>query len=458
MTDDSTLRGRFQRSYQWNAKWFHRSRVDVSPNMRSSMIHSTSSDPMARHCAILYSVAVVVRVIYAFAAGFDKPLVTDELEFYEPARHLAAGQGYMMVPQQAEDGIARPTAFRVPGTALFLAIPLALTGPDIAVARWTSLLAASLSAPLIYLITRRLAPAGAAIVAGLCCAIYPTWVHFSTMVFSESVYIPLFLLAMLTTDNAATSSKKRVWLAAGILWGLAGLVRPHALPVCALVTSYYCLRLRSARTMLLLAGVLLVFVPWAIRNQIELGHPEFLATEGGETLLGSNNQVVLSDPKLRGMWISPLTVPEYREKLRPIRDEVERDREQNRLAIVFLKENTSAIPQLAVNKLWRALTPITETGGQVRMLVLGSYGSLIFFVAVGLLRGSIRRSNLLTLAILASVATLSIVAVYWGNLTKGRLPFEMIWLPWGAASAWDLFRSFCGRRAVAAAGPTPGEL
>jgi hypothetical protein len=36
---------------------------------------------------------------------------------------------------------------------------------------------------------------------------------------------------------------------------------------------------------------------------------------------------------------------------------------------------------------------------------------------------------LATLAI--TLADFTLVGLFWGNLTRGRIPLELIWLPWG---------------------------
>jgi hypothetical protein len=393
------------------------------------------------HCVAVYLLAVVARLASLLALGISAPLIEDEPQFYEPARYLADGQGYRKVPQQATDGVAHPSAYRMPGPALFLAAVFTIFGPSIEVARVASLLVASTSAPLAYFLTRRLGPPPAALLAGAACAVYPSWVYYSHFALSEPIYIPILLAALLITDAAFRSPTARGLLLTGLVWGLAVMVRPHALPVGGLIAVWGAWTIGLRKSALLVVGMALVMVPWVVRNQIELGHPVLLATEGGETLLGSNNPYVIDDPDQRGMWISPTRIPEYEERLRDVQDEVERDRLQNDLGKDFLKEHPGAIPGMAVNKLWRWLNPVTASGGKNRILVLGSYGLLLVALAVGLLRGTIQRSRLLAFAVVTTLVSALITAVYWGALTRGRLPVEMVWLPWGALAVSDAGRA-----------------
>jgi hypothetical protein len=385
----------------------------------------------------LYFVSVVVRVLYLYSFVQMDPLTVDEPEYYEPARHLAAGEGYLMVGQQSHDGVPRPTAYRTPIPAMIIAIPFAIFGPSPELARWICLLIASLSSPLVYLLGRRIGPPTPAFLAGLFCSLYPTWIYYSSMILSEAFYMPALVGMLMLTDTLTRSTSRWRWLVLGLAWGLLTLIRPHALPCCGLITLYLLFQCSFSRVLLIPLGMALVLSPWMVRNLVQLGHPVFLATEGGETFLGANNPDILNDPFYSGMWKSPMIIPEYRDRLYPIQDEVERDREQTRMGIEFLRSHPSAIPGLVFRKIWRWLTPVTNTGGIIRIGVMASYGLLLLLLLIGLVQRSFTRSRLLVQVMLITVASCIITAVYWGNLTRGRLPIEIIWLPWGCLAGWN---------------------
>jgi hypothetical protein len=119
------------------------------------------------------------------------------------------------------------------------------------------------------------------------------------------------------------------------------------------------------------------------------------------------------------------------------------------MAVEFLRSHPEAIPELALRKLWRWLTPITNSGVRNQILVLASYGTLLVLLALGLVRGSIRPSQLLVGALAITVASCVITAVYWGNLTRGRMPIEIVWLPWASLAFCETFAS--------TPRPTPGN-
>ncbi len=403
--------------------------------------------------AVLFVVALLARIAAGLFLGMNSPLDGDEPDFLIPAESMARGGGYNTVPQQSVDGQLKPTAYRVPLPAMLLAAVYTVTGPSVVAARSVSIVVASFAPPLMFLFARRFLSHPAAVLAGLACAFYPIFVIYSQHALSEPYFIPALLGCLIFTLVAVEREKMLPWLVAGIAWGLTSLIRPHAAPMAALIALYVVFRFGWRQSALICAGVVLCLTPWAIRNYVQLGSPVLLATESGETLLGSNNRYVLDDPKMHGMWISPMQVDEYVQHLKPIQNEVQRNREQVKMGLDFLVSNPGEIPRLAGYKLWRWLTPITASGGLNRIIVLGSYGVLLLLLAIGLLLRAIHDSTALRLALLCSLSMFIVTAVYWGNLTRGRLPLEMLWLPWGAHSAVVIWRKARGAvEPVAAAG------
>ena len=387
-----------------------------------------------RTLVVLFFFAVAVRLVVGIAFGLNKPMVVDELEFFEPASRIVEGHGLAMVPQQSHDGIARPTAFRMPAPAMILAAMIGLFGKQIWVARITCHLVASLSAPLIYCYTRRFASDRAALLAAILCAVHPTWAYYSNEVLSEPFFVPAMLLALVVSADSMIFDDRsdRRSFAAGLAWGLATLVRPHGIVLGFAVIV--CLGWRKGWRSMAIAsvGVACLMAPWFVRNLVVFHRPVLLATEAGETFLGSNNPLVLENPKLRGMWIAPMGVIAYRDHLDPVQDEFERNGEQLRMGLDFLKGNPGAIPFLVVYKLQRWLTPVTTSGGMIRTMVLFSYGGLLLLLAAGWATRTYTQSIPLLLNGACTAGLALITVVFWGCLTRGRLPLEILWIPWGA--------------------------
>lgn len=388
--------------------------------------------------AAFYCCAFAVYLFIAILHGMSTPLASDEPEFYDPAIRLIQGQGYS---QLWPDGILRPSAYRMPGTSAFIAMGLLCFGKHVESARLTAVIIGSLAAPLMYLFARRVASRGESLAAGIVCLLYPTWAFLSGKVLSEPYFIPLLLLSLFLTGRAVNLPGSWNFLAAGMAWGVTALIRPHGAAMALLVTMYLFSRTGWRRALLFLFGFTLLLAPWVVRNQVIFGSP-FLATEGGETFLGSNNPYVVRDSALHGMWIAPRSVPEYWAAIEFNYNDAERSKIQNQIAWDYLKHNPRVIPLLAIYKVERWLTPITISGGAVRLMVLASYGMLLLFLLIGCFQRIYHRSVELDLVVMWSLLMTALTIVYWGNLTRGRLPVELVWIPWGAIVASHTFRRF----------------
>ncbi len=68
-----------------------------------------------------------------------------------------------------------------------------------------------------------------------------------------------------------------------------------------------------------------------------------------------------------------------------------------------------------------------------------TYGSLVVLVLLGVVFRTVRYSPLLGATLAITLADFAIVGIYWGNLTRGRISLEVIWLPWGVQTLRLLF-------------------
>jgi 4-amino-4-deoxy-L-arabinose transferase-like glycosyltransferase len=318
-----------------------------------------------------------------------------------------------------------------------MAAALRMLGDSPRSIRLSAIAFSSLSAPLLLLFALEMSPFGVALASGFGCAVYPSWVFFSTSALTEPFFMPILIASLWFTAVAVRRGSYALAFLAGAVWGVAALVRPLAVPMAALVVGYFLWRKSLKSAILFGLGCTLVLSPWLIRNELVFGHP-ILANEGGETFLGSNNPYVLDNPADYGMWVAPWQVPEYRALMAPMKDELKENQLEYDLGKDFLRRYPGAIPKLVFYKLVRWLTPVTHTPGYIRYLVLGSYGALQLLLFIGVVRGSLQRSPALHLVLLWSLVLCGLTVVYWGNLVRGRLPLELVWIPWGVLAAHNL--------------------
>ncbi len=165
-----------------------------------------------------------------------------------------------------------------------------------------------------YLLARRWLSKGTSLLAAAAVALNPFMVYFSALVLSETLYTAMLMWGCVLL----VWSPNFLW--GGIVLALSVLVRPSAvaLPVILGVVSVFVnytpgliegkrqwLRLPVGTSMVLL--VVLVLLPWAIRNKMQLGRWVWLSTNGGVTRYdgfnpdasGASDQRFLSSPQMR---------------------------------------------------------------------------------------------------------------------------------------------------------------
>lgn len=416
----------------------------------------------------LYILALVIRAAAGGAIGMQNELDGDELEYFNAAVNLVSGRGYALVPQGIETDIPKLTAFRMPGPSLVMAASMAVFGIDVQVTRIVAILISSLSVPLMFCFAAKFTERRTALLAAFVCAVYPTWVFNSVTVKSEPYFVPMLLISLMCSVRAAETMTITGGTRVGILWGLTALIKPFGLPMMGLTALYLGGRSRCRRWSPSIAvgiAFCVTLSPWVIRNYTVFGQFVPLATEGSETFLGANNPYVAADPVLRGVWISPMRIPEYADALRPYPEELERAAARYRIALDYLKSDPGMIPKLMWWRIRRFFTPLTGSDGIVRIVVLCTYGTLMLLLAAGVILRVFRSTTQLHFVLLWVFAQMVVTAVYCGGLIRGRMLMEVVLLPWGAICAvalagrlrtWRLFATD-GRDSAAAAQHTdPG--
>ena len=273
-----------------------------------------SAIPRRASLAGIVALALVVRlIVIAASPGFQAR--TDAADYDRDAVSLAV-QGTFPPSVLARGG---PNAFRPPMFPLALAATYSLSGTGSATARWRAgrvmeALLGALAAGLVALLAAELFGSSAGLAAGTVAALYPPLLLAGSSLMSESLYIPLvlsgFLCALRSRRPGARAAR---WaLAAGALIGLAGLTRSNglalALPVCLLVWHRRPWRGRQAILLpaLSVLGVLVVLVPWTIRNVNRFGELVPVSTESGYALAGTYNPAAQGRRDYPALWIPPV--------------------------------------------------------------------------------------------------------------------------------------------------------
>ena len=325
-----------------------------------------------------FGVVLSLRDIHQFHGR--SPAGADAVEFNAIALNLASGHGYVVVP-------GHPTAFRAPGFPLFLAALYSVSYENYALVYAALCLVGAFTCVLTYAVARHVVSEGLARVAGLLSAVYLPHIYFSTVFLSEVLFAFCVALGLwLFLLHFRTSS---LWLlaGAGACVGCAALSRPIALLFLPFLgfslwrQAANWLRL-AVRGMVLVASALVVLLPWSMRNEATLHHFVAVATNGGSTFYGSNNDTVLHDRRYLGSWISTRYLP-GRAAVEAAPDEVSHDQVEWALGEQWVRTHLADLPLLSCYKVARFWLPDLSSGNP-KFILMEAVGYVPFALLIGL--------------------------------------------------------------------------
>lgn len=207
----------------------------------------------------------------------------------------------LMVRQLLEKGIyayndTGPNALVTPGYPLFMAMIYWLASyqlnDPLPWIRMVQVLLSLLSIWMMYSITRRLSNAAGGLVVAFLSAIYPPFVWANGAILTEVLGIFLFLGYVWAQIRAFLVPTVLSALTSGVLLGLTVLVRPEFLPLIAVSYLFYWAWKKNTKEVLKLfalslVGLVLVLMPWWIRNAVTLDEWVLTATQANPFKAGT---------------------------------------------------------------------------------------------------------------------------------------------------------------------------
>jgi Flp pilus assembly protein TadD len=228
----------------------------------------------------IFVLALVVRLVVA-AELWDLPLVRtpklDSAEYLSWARRLASGD--LAWPVVTQHG---------PGYPFFLAAALIVGSGSLKVAMAVQAVAGSLAAVMLAVVAGRLLGTRTAAFAGAAYALYGPAVYIDTALLSEGLLLFLLAGALLLLSAEPTTALRSV--AAGLVLGLATLVRPTAFVIalgCAVWLWFVPGRNRAAAASLLASWCLVALLAVA-QNWSVSGSPTFQGYGGLNFYIGNS--------------------------------------------------------------------------------------------------------------------------------------------------------------------------
>lgn len=360
--------------------------------------------------------ALLVRVVYVFLAPSVDPLLQrtpyygDASGYHLLASNLLEGKGYTF------DGES-PTSFRMPGYPLFLAAMYSIAGRDPGNVRLIQAFLGALACSLVFLIAVRVGGYTTALIAGLMIAFHPVTVFITGWLYSETIFILLLTAAIWSLFLL----KKPVWirgLLAGGFLGSAIYFRPEVfvLPIFILGFTLLFRAAKNFRRPLLLAQliVVLMVLPWVIRNAYVHGEFVPLATNSGVVLFGGNNEGAEGGFHLDGPFV-----------MRGM-SEAESSRQYARQALEFIYNEPGNFLRLIPAKLIRffSLTRMEHSGpalGPWSLPIDILYGLFLLVALAGAIRG-LSEQNGMILILVAFVAWYTLIATILYGGARVALP------------------------------------
>lgn len=400
----------------------HRPRTTTRVPDAPEVTRRTGFPDAARFAAILFVLAFLVRLaavlwLRDINVGPTTPSTNDDYEFNVFAQNLAAGRGYLNDTGQA-------SSFRAPGFSFFLAGLYYLAGANYALAFVSLCMLGAASCVFAYLLAREFVPETWARAAGALSAVYLPHIYFATVFLSESLFIPLLTLGVWLIVRFLKGASSRYLAAAGVVLGLATLTRPFALmflPLFGVLVAFSGRPLPTRLTNLAVWTVcfLGVMAPWTARNYRVHGQFVLVATNGGSTFYGGNNDRVVTERRHFGYWVSTVELP-HRDLVDAQPNELAHDEMEWKLGKDWVRSHPRQFAFAGVLKVARLVVGLPDfDGGRPLyrvMRMVGYWPFLALFLLGGVACMRQRLWSLPWLAIhMCVAATLLTAVIFWGS-------------------------------------------
>jgi 4-amino-4-deoxy-L-arabinose transferase-like glycosyltransferase len=315
---------------------------------------------------------------YLESAGREFLIPGDAAGYWELGQKLAAGEDYTIYSPERQ-------AMRMPGYPVFLAASIKLGGIRLLPVRLLQACVGTAACWFVHLLGTLLIDEQTGLLAAFLAAVSPTFVGFSPLVLSETLFaatllVSLILMAKLaagwpllgpsTSDRTerATQTGQRTWLAigTGVAVGAACYVRPSWLLTAPLFCVIHLsmtwigrrhnatgstgavMTAKALECVFVIVGLAATLAPWTIRNSQVIGHAIPTTLWVGPSLYDGLHPAATGDSDMQFFEEDNLlaTMTEY-----------EMDREYRRRSWEFVRKNPDRAIQLGFLKIARLWKP-----------------------------------------------------------------------------------------------------
>jgi 4-amino-4-deoxy-L-arabinose transferase-like glycosyltransferase len=237
----------------------------------------------------IVALATALRLAWVLYAETEPVWFFDPWHYDRLAAALADGRGYV-------NEAGQPTAYYPPGYPAVLGALYWLVGHRPVAGEALNVVLGALTAGLVYWVGRHVFGSRAGLLAALAFAVFPSHILYASQLHSEVVFTAVYLLSLGLLLTAPPPGEQRwvlFWLAAGLVAGAAGLIRPVGLSLLAVAPLALWVRGTSwaalARgTLLAVLAAALVVTPWIVRNAARVGVPTISTNSGLNFWIGNH--------------------------------------------------------------------------------------------------------------------------------------------------------------------------
>lgn len=232
------------------------------------------AEALSRHRTLLLAIVVGVGLRLALVIAYPSlPLVGDENDYVRAAATLTQGSQDPWLTRQP------------PLYTAFCALVLTVLGLGEDSIRVVQCLLEGLTIGGVFLLARRVFDERSAVRAAWCYALYPDFITYSHLLWSETVFLDLLVWSLLALLVLKERGSVAAAAGVGLLWGVSSLIKPYGLYMlplllCGLVAwPGVVARARLVRVSVIAVAVsVLAIAPWSIYVSLIAKKPVLIAT------------------------------------------------------------------------------------------------------------------------------------------------------------------------------------
>jgi hypothetical protein len=424
-------------------------------------------DRVVAHGRTLLGIAMAAFLVAGVALAVrdgDRVKSLDEPAFLDIGSNLAFHGQFAHTNVPGVDGYdpklplgsLRPTAYRAPGYAFFIA-PFQRLGAGFVVLRIVNAILVALTLLVLYrFLAARYSPV-AGTIAVLLTLGYPVLVYAASTLYPQTLSAFLLVASMVLLERLQPGARMRAFLGAAITYGLLVLTVPVYLLLIPVVFIWllWSRRASLAQAVLVVAVVVGCVGLWTARNLAVFHAPVAMGTSSGFMLLSGNCPNTRYDQASVDVNWPDEVYAEITGK-----NEVERDQIMVRAALRFVRENPGDAFVLYVQKFlyWFSyrnevvsdrVVPGGAGAGPVAirdLVMLLTYGSLLLLLIVRL--ALVRRYPMTSWEVLLLALYVGGGGAYAVYLTRirYRLPFDWLLITMNAVFLAQVVQAHLGSR------------